>query len=268
MSSTTTVTSLVCGGSLESSKDSGVGAGAVEGLLDGDNVVVSCGGGDEVFDGAVAVEGVMQEDVFFAQRGEDVGGRLGGLVELEAAAVELRELERGNLGGAVEAHEAREVDGRRGAEDLPGLELEVDAEAFGDFFGGEGVDLHADGVAFAAVVQLLGDGLEQGARLFLLHVEIAVAGDAEGGAIEDAVAAEHGVDVGFDELFEKQEVALAFVFGESDERGKGARDGDDAEDLGAGAGLEFAFVAEQESEAESLVEDARERGGRDRGLRG
>ena len=41
-------------------------------------------------------------------------------------------------------------------------------------------------------------------------------------------------------------------------RGKGAGNGDDAEDLGAGAGLELAFVAQQESEAEGLVEDAGE----------
>ncbi len=68
-------------------------------------------------------------------------------------------------------------------------------------------------------MELLGDGFEQRARFFLLHVEVAVAGDAEGCAVEDAVAAEHRVDVGFDEFFEEQEVALAFALGESNERG-------------------------------------------------
>jgi hypothetical protein len=77
--------------------------------------------------------------------------------------------------------------------------------------------------------------------------------------IEDAVPAEHAVDVGFDELFEKKEVALSLVFGESDERGKGARNSYDAENFWAGPRLELALVAEQESEAESLVEDSRER---------
>ena len=155
-----------------------------------------------------------------------------------------------------------EVHGRGGAKDLPGFELEVGAQAFGDLFGGEGVDLHADGVAFAAVVQLLGDAFEQGARLFLLHVEVAVAGDAEGSAVEDAVAAEHRVDVRFDELFEEEEVALTLVLGKRDERGEGARDGDDAEDPGAGAGLEFALVAQQQREAKRFVEHAR------KGMRG
>ena len=112
--------------------------------------------------------------------------------------------------------------GRGGAEDLPGFELEVGAQAFGDLFGGEGVDLHADGVAFAAIVELFGDGFEEGARFFLLHVEVAVAGDAEGGAVEDAVAAEHRVDVGFDELFEEQEVALAVALGQGDEAREGS----------------------------------------------
>ena len=128
-------------------------------------LVVGGRGGDEVFDRAVAVEGMVQEDVFLADSSEDVGGRLGGLVEVEAAAVELGELERGQLDGAVEAHEAREVDGRGGAKDLPGLELEVYAQAFGDLFGGEGVDLHADGVALAAIVQLLGDAFRAGSAL-------------------------------------------------------------------------------------------------------
>jgi len=49
--------------------------------------------------------------------------------------------------------------------------------------------------------------------------------------------------VGFDELFEEKEVALAFALGEGDKRRKGARDGDDAEDFWACAGLEFSFVA-------------------------
>ncbi len=156
---------LALRGLFECAEDGRVGAGAVEGLLDGDDVLVGGGGGDEVFDGAVAVEGMVQQDVFLAELGEDVGGRLGGLVEVEAAAVELGELERGQLDGAVEGHEAREVDGRGGAEDLPGFELEVGAQAFGDLFGGEGVDLHADGVALAAIVQLLGDASRAGSAL-------------------------------------------------------------------------------------------------------
>jgi hypothetical protein len=74
--------------------------------------------------------------------------------------------------------------------------------------------------------------------------------------IEDAVAAEHRIDVSFDELLEEQEVALAGALGEGDERGKGAGNRDDAENSWAVARLEFALVAQQESEAESLVENA------------
>ena len=67
----------------------------------------------------------------------------------------------------------------------------------------------ADGVALAAVVQLGAHAFQHGAAFFLLHVEIAVARDAEGGAAEDLVAAEHAVDLGFDELVEEEEVAVA-----------------------------------------------------------
>jgi hypothetical protein len=63
--------------------------------------------------------------------------------------------------------------------------------------------------------------------------------------------------VGFDELFEEQEVALAGALGKGDERREGPRNGDDAEDLWAVARFQFALVAQQEREAESLVEDAR-----------
>ena len=70
-------------------------------------------------------------------------------------------------------------------------------------------DLQADGVALAAVVQLGADAFEDGARLFLLHVEVAVAGDAEGGAAEDLVAAVHALDLGLDEVVEQDEVGAA-----------------------------------------------------------
>ena len=61
------------------------------------------------------------------------------------------------------------------------------------------------------------DAFEHGAAFFLLHVEVAVAGDAEGGAAEDLVAAEHAFDVGFDQLVEEEEVALAVALGQGDE---------------------------------------------------
>jgi hypothetical protein len=107
-------------------------------------------------------------------------------------------------------------------------------------------------------VKLFCDAFEDGAAFFFLHVEIAVASDAKGGAVEDAVAAEHRLNVGFDEFFEKQEIALTFVLGKSDQRWKCPRDGYDAEDFRAAAGLHFAFVAKEKSEAEGLVEHARE----------
>ena len=70
-------------------------------------------------------------------------------------------------------------------------------------------DFEADGVAFAAVVQLGADGLEQVARFFFLEVEIAVSGDAEGSFGEDLVAAIHAGGEALDEVVEKHEVVSA-----------------------------------------------------------
>ena len=54
-----------------------------------------------------------------------------------------------------------------------------------------GVDLQPHDVALAPVVQFFGDAFQHGAALFLLHVEIAVARDAECARLRMRVAAKH-----------------------------------------------------------------------------
>jgi hypothetical protein len=56
----------------------------------------------------------------------------------------------------------------------------------------------------------------------------------------------------------EQQVVVSVGGGKTNEAGQGARHRDDAEDLGAGA---LPFAAEQQSETESLVENARKRMG-------
>ena len=170
-----------------------------------------------------------------------------------------RELEVGALDVAIEEHQAREVDRAVVAEDLVFIEFEVDAEAFDDLGVGAGFDFETHGIAFAAVVELDANGFKQRARFFFFEVEVGVAGDAEGGAGLDFVAAIHAAEVLRDEVLEKQVVEFAVFGGEADEAGKSARDSDDAEDLRAGA---FALAAKQQGEAERFVEDAR------KGMRG
>ena len=66
------------------------------------------------------------------------------------------------------------------------------------------------------------------------------------------------LDLGLDELVEQDEVALAGRARAAATARQRAGNGDDAEDFGRVAGLELALVAQQQSEAEGLVEDAGE----------
>ena len=65
---------LALGGFNERAEHGGVFAGAVEGLLHGHDRGVHRGCLDEVDYGVVAVEGMVEKDVAFAQFFEDVGG--------------------------------------------------------------------------------------------------------------------------------------------------------------------------------------------------
>jgi hypothetical protein len=175
--------------------------------------------------------------------------------------MEFGELESRQFYGAVEAHQPREIDRCIGIKDLPGLELEVGAKPLGDLVVGTGVDLHAHDVAFAPVVQLFGDAFEHGAALFFLHVQIAVARDAKGDAIEDVVAAKHRSDVRQDKVVEqKKVVATVGLVGSGwkrNQRRQCARNRDDTEDLLRSA-LHLPLVTKQQSKAQRLVEDAGE----------
>ena len=96
----------------------------------------------------------------------------------------------------VEMKESRQVDGTIGAVNLPALHFEVAAQTLDHLGIGVGFDLQPHGVALAPVVQLDAHGFEQVARLLLLQVKVAVAGDAERSFGDDLVAAIHVHSVG------------------------------------------------------------------------
>ncbi len=158
---------LGVGGVFEGAEDGGVGAGAIERLLDGDDVFIGLAGLDKHLHGVVGVEGMVQQNVGAAQLVEDVRALRG---QRELAPVELGEFEVLAVHRGVQIHEPREVDQAFGGEDLPAVELEVRAQPVGDLLGSGGVDLEADGIAFAPVVKLLAHTLQQRAALFFLHV--------------------------------------------------------------------------------------------------
>src|SRR6202034_4716420 len=134
------------------------------------------------------------------------------------------------------------------------VELEIDAEAVDDFGVSLAVDFETDGVAFAAVVEFGADRFEQRARFFFLEVEVAVAGDAEGGAGEDLVAAIHAAGVALDEVGEKDEVLGVIRRRDPQEAWQRAGDGEYAQDR---AGRSAAFAAEEQRQTHGLVQDTR-----------
>ena len=85
---------------------------------------------------------------------------------------ERRELEFRTLHVAVKKHQPREVDRTIAAEDLILIEFKVDTQPLDDLRIGAGLNLQAHRIALASIVQLDANGLEQGARFFLLEVEV------------------------------------------------------------------------------------------------
>ena len=160
-------------------------------------------------------------DVAVAQLVEDVRRFAAGA---QLAGHEGGELEVGPGRVGVDHACAREVDGAFGAIDLGLGKLEVDAEALDDFGIGGALDFEADGVAFAAVVELYADGFEEVAGFLFLKVEIAVAGDAEGGLGEDLVAAVHAGGVALDEVLEEDDSGWCWL-PRAGARGAAARGG-------------------------------------------
>src|SRR3954470_1705607 len=100
---------------------------------------------------------MVQQDVVLRDLLEQVAV-LGG--EMELARDERLELEVGTVRLLVNVKEPGKIHRAFGGIDLPVLQLEVGAQALDDLGRRVGIDLEADSVAFAAIVQLAADGLE------------------------------------------------------------------------------------------------------------
>jgi hypothetical protein len=204
----------------------------------------------------VGVVGVVEQDVAQAQLVEDVGG-VG--AEFEGLGRERRKLEYRALHVAVKKHQSGKVDRTLAEEDLIFVEFEVDAQPLDDLRIGTGLYLQAHRIALAAIVQFNANGFEQGARFFLLEIEVGVARDAEGGMRQNLVTAVHADEVLRNQVLEQQVIETAIGCGQADEARQRAGHGDHPQYLRAGA---TAFGSEQQSQAKSLIENAREGVGR------
>lgn len=217
------------GGLDEGADDGGVAAGAVEGLFDGEDVGVAGGLFDEIDDGLEAVVGVVEEDVVFAEGVEDVFGvaKGGGVDGGEGEVFKVGAIE------VAEAHEAEKIDGAVEAEDVFLGEVEVFAEGGEEDFADVAFDFEADGGTAAEVAEFFLDFFEEVFGFFLVDVEVAVAGDAEGVGADDAVAGEEGVGAAFDDVAEEDEALATAVAGgvEADETGEDTGDGEDDDEV-------------------------------------
>ena len=98
--------------------------------------------------------------------------------------------------------------------------VELTDEQLADLVGRVGLDLEADRLAEPAPTQLHLDRREQVVGLLLLEGQVGVAGDAEGDRLQDVHAGEQVVEVGGDDLLERDE---ALAVGHDDEPGQHRR---------------------------------------------
>src|SRR5882724_5291362 len=83
------------------------------------------------------------------------------------------------VGLTVNREKTRKIHRPIHGEYLPGVQLEIGAEAIDDFLIGVGLDLQPYGVALAAVMQFSTHGFEDVTRFLFLQIEITVPGYPE-----------------------------------------------------------------------------------------
>ena len=156
-----------------------------------------------------------------------------------------------------EREEAGEIDGAGSFENLPRAKIELLGKRIDDGGGGIGFDFEANDVAFAAIVELGVDGLEQVAGFFFVQIEVAVAGGAEGAGADDLESFIEVSGVRLDEVMKEDVVDVTrFVLGgNADEARQSARNCDDTEIVRGGTTAR----AQREGDAERFVDDVRER---------
>jgi hypothetical protein len=98
-----------------------------------------------------------------------------------------------------------------------------------DFVGAAGFDLESDGVVFASVQEFTFNGFEEVGDFLFIDVELAVAGDTEEPATEDAGSGEEVGEVVSDYFSEEDEVAVV-VFGFAGELDKSGEDPGELDD--------------------------------------
>ena len=195
------------GGADERLDDGRVARRAVERLLDGQDVRVVGGLGDEPLDRRrERLVRVVDEDVARPDRGEDVGRLV--LVGRDQPRRGDRRPRHGLEVRPVELGDRPQPGQVQHPADLVAVGLaETQAAQQQGSRGGRHrpLDLEPDGRAEPPAPELLLDRQEEVVRLVLLDLEVGVAGDPEEMVLLDLHAAEQRVEVGLDDLVEQDE---------------------------------------------------------------
>ena len=142
----------------------------------------------------------MQQEVLFA---DDIKNPLGRLQRGGQCGREGREFQVGAVNEVVEAHQPHEIERARQAEDVFVGKAEMIAKRREGPVVHAPLNFEAHRGAATKVPQLLLDLLEQVLRLFLVDVEIAVPGDAEGVRAVNAIAGKELAGAKLDDLAKK-----------------------------------------------------------------
>ena len=189
---------------------------------------------------------MVEEDVAGAKGLEELV-RVARQVELDRCV--LGELEVRPVDDVVYGDDAVEVNRSVGEVDLVFVEPELPSQEGHQPLRGAGLDLQADRVSLAPVLQGFGDLLEQVVRLFLVDVELTVAGDAESRPPGHLVPFEELAEIVGDDSGEGHEVhRIPVGVGQPQNPRQDPRNGNDADGGGA-------VRLKHHPVAESLVED-------------
>ena len=233
----------------ERADDARVAAGAVERLFDGEDVRIGGGLLQKIHDAGETLIRVMHEHVALADDGEEIAGAAEGGRDRgdERFVPQLR-----RVVALVDGHEAHGVE--RAVDDVEVVPVEFESleEKVGDVSGTGGLDFEAHGGAFAAVVQLVLDRLEQVVDVSFVDVEFAVPGDAEMPEAEDFRPRKEVGEIVADEVAEVDEIAAVVLARQTDEAREDARHLDHGE---AAVGLAVARDFELHDDVEGLVQE-------------
>ena len=232
----------------------GIRAGAIQRLPDGEHVRVAGGLAQEVHHWGERIEWVMQQHIAFADGGEHVHGALDAArdARCEAGVFEVWPIHQiGNL------HQPHHVHRPVAAHHIRIVQVELALQEVRHRVGALVRQLQAHGIAKAPRRQLALHGAQEVVHLFLVHKQVAVAGDAELIAAGRAHARKQLIDVGVDDGGQEHELVARPVVSlrQPHDAGQGAGRLHDGHAAAAAKGV---LAVQRDDETQALVQHAGE----------